>query len=76
MKFAFIAEHREVFSVYRMCELLEVSRSGFYAWLEREPGQREQDNDALLIEIQRIYELSRATYGSPRIHAQLEAEGS
>lgn len=75
MKFAFIAEHREEFSVYRMCELLDVSRSGFYGWLEREPGQREQDNEALLLEIQHIYEHSRATYGSPRIYAQLRAEG-
>jgi putative transposase len=75
MTYEFIAEHRDEFSVQRMCEVLDVSGSGFYAWLDREPSPREQANEALVIDIREIYKTSRQTYGSPRIHAELQAQG-
>lgn len=76
MRFAFIEQHRTEFSVRRMCQVLGVSSSGFYAWRERKPGQREQENTRLVEHIQAIYERSRQTYGSPRIQAELQALGT
>ena len=75
MTFQFISDHRDEFCVDRMCEMLAVSNSGFYAWLQREPSRRQQENAALVIDIRQIYEDSRETYGSPRIHAELRAKG-
>lgn len=75
MRFAFIERHRNEFCTRRMCEVLHVSTSGFYAWLDRDPSSREQDNANLVVEIQKVYEHSRQTYGSPRIQAELHAMG-
>jgi transposase InsO family protein len=75
MTFEFIAAHRDEYRVSRMCEVLGVSSSGFYAWQDREPSMREQENAALVIDIRQVYDHSRQTYGSPRIHAELQAMG-
>lgn len=75
MTFQFISDHRDEFGVGRMCEVLAVSNSGFYAWLNREPSVRQQENEALVVDILQIYAHSRETYGSPRIHAELRAKG-
>ena len=75
MKFAFIEQHRNEFPVQHMCELLAVSSSGFYAWLEREPSRREQQNHGLVEQIRVLHQRSRQTYGSPRIHADLQEMG-
>jgi len=61
-----------------MCRLLEVSRSGFYAWLRREEGEaspRALENRRLTERIKAIHAKSRETYGSPRIHAELRKSG-
>ena len=58
-----------------MCKVLNVSRSGYYAWIQRKPSPRTQENETLSQEIQRIHQASRQTYGSPRIHAALIAKG-
>lgn len=75
MTFKFIAAHRDEYRVSRMCEVLGVSSSGFYAWQDREPSIRDQENAALVIDIRQVYTHSRQTYGSPRIHAELRAMG-
>ncbi|MFT3786644.1 MAG: hypothetical protein QM770_10820 [Tepidisphaeraceae bacterium] len=54
-----------------LCDVLNVSRSGFYAWLKREPGARQQRRAVLVERIESIHEGSRCTYGSPRIVAEL-----
>lgn len=59
----------------RMCEVLKVSRSGYYDWLKRKPSQRQKANEVLLAAIRRVYQASRQTYGSPRIHAALQQQG-
>ena len=56
-----------------MCRVLGVSRSGYYAWRKRRPSKRDR-KDAMLTKRQ-IPEESRGTYGSPRVHAALQAEG-
>ena len=58
-----------------MCSVLEVSRSGFYAWFKRAESPREQENRRLTNLIVEIHKKSRETYGSPRIFAELQARG-
>jgi putative transposase len=58
-----------------MCRVLDVSTSGYYAWLSRPPSARRQQDLILLRRIREIHERSRGTYGVPRIHAELAAEG-
>ena len=58
-----------------MCEVLGISRQSYYAWCNRMPGKRELENKELLEEIKAIHEDSRKTYGSPRIHKELQARG-
>lgn len=58
-----------------LCRVLEVSRSGFYAWCARGPSQRAQDDAQLKCHIKATFEKSQHTYGSPRIKAELCAQG-
>jgi putative transposase len=71
MKYRFIKKYQKENSVSRLCVLLRISRSGYYAWKKRKPSQREKDNQALVEQIHRIHKLSRKTYGSLRICAEL-----
>lgn len=75
MRYAFIRDHREAFPVGLLCQVLGVGKSGFYAWLKRPESPRSRDNRRLLSEIQAVHQRSRHTYGSPRIHADLQANG-
>lgn len=75
MKYEFIAAHAAEHSVARMCQVLQVSPSGYYAWCKRRPSRRAQANSTLLTEIRAICEKSRGTYGSPRVHAALQQAG-
>jgi transposase InsO family protein len=75
MKYTFIAANTGVFRVRRMCRVLDVQRSGYYAWRRRTPSTREQANAALLELIQAEHALSRQTYGSPRIQVVLNRKG-
>jgi putative transposase len=54
-----------------MCRLLQISRSGFYAWLERPMSERDRTDLALTAKIEAIHRRSRGVYGSPNIHAEL-----
>ena len=58
-----------------MCDVLEVSRSGYYAWKDRMKSAREIRNDKLLEEIRQAFFESKKRYGSPRIYKQLRSEG-
>ena len=58
-----------------MCRLLGLSRNGYYAWRQRGPSGRSQENTALTEEILDIHARSDGTYGAPRIHAELGARG-
>lgn len=64
------------YSVRRMCCLLGVSPSGYYARSQRSVSSRARANEELSGEIRAIYERSRGTYGAPRIHAELLANGT
>jgi len=58
-----------------MCRALSVSRSGFYAWQLRKPSPRVHHEARLRHKVRSLYRKSRGRYGSPRIHAELKAEG-
>ncbi len=75
MKYQFVAKHEGKYPVSRICVLLDISRSGYYAWKNRKPNQREHINQVLLDHIHRIYKKYRKAYGSPRVYAQLKKEG-
>lgn len=75
MRYAFIRDHREAFPVNLLCQVLEVGTSGFYAWLQRPESPRCQANQRLLIKIKAVHQRSRQTYGSPRVHADLNVNG-
>jgi putative transposase len=76
VRFAWIEEHRATWPVAVQCEVLDVSRSGFYAWRERPPSGQSQRRELLLEEIQAIHrERRKDVYGSPRIHQELTARG-
>jgi transposase InsO family protein len=75
MKYTFIRANEGVFQVRRMCRVLAVTRSGYYAWRRRKPSSRAQANQALLALIAAEHEASRKTYGSPRIQVALRRKG-
>ena len=74
MIYQFMAEHEGEFRIERMCQVLGVGRSGYYAWRSRPTSLRAQANEALLVKIQAEFQISRETYGSPRIHAALQRQ--
>jgi len=74
VRFAFIGEHRTCWPVTLMCRVLAVSRSGFYGWLNRKPGPRQQRREQLTQKIRQVHEDSRQTYGSPRVHRALREQ--
>lgn len=75
MRFAFIEQHAATYPVRLMCRVLDVSPSGYYAWLSRPESPRSLENCALVGEIRRIQARHRGRYGSPRMHAALRVEG-
>jgi transposase InsO family protein len=75
VKFRFVQEYRETFRVGRMCEVLKVSRSGFYAWCKRQPSQREASNQKLAERIREVHASAHGIYGAPRVHRELREAG-
>ena len=58
-----------------LCRVLGVSSSGYYAWCKRSRSTRAQADERLLSQIHVIHRRSRGTYGAPRVHAELRAQG-
>ena len=75
MRFAFIAKHRGIWQIRQMCQMLDVSRGGFYEWLGRPPSARSRQNELLQVQICRSFELSDRTYGSLRVQRDLRDWG-
>lgn len=74
MRFRFIQNYRQQYGVGRLCRLLSVSRSGFYAWRQRRPSKREREDRILLALIRVAFEASRRTYGYRKVYSKLETE--
>jgi len=75
VRYACIERHREEFAVKLMCRALEVTRSGYYAWRKRKPSARATRKERLRVEVSAIHRTTRRCYGSPRLHAELQARG-
>jgi putative transposase len=75
MRYRFVAAERATFPVRTLCRIVGVAASGFYAWLRRRPSRRHAADRRVGERIGAIFEASRRTYGSPRVHAELRAEG-
>jgi transposase InsO family protein len=75
VKFAFIAAEKASYPVAVLCKLLDVSRSGFYEWLEHEPSGHELEDERLKVHVAAIYERDRKVVGAPSIHAALRDAG-
>jgi len=75
MTYRFIDEHCDHWPVRLLCETLEVSPAGYYAWRQCPRSDRQQQRDALLVEIRAIHAQFKGRYGSPRIHAELVTRG-
>lgn len=75
MKYQFMQQHEQEFSIKRMSIVFQVSRSGYYQFITAKLSDQAKENSRLLSKIQVIHVQSRRTYGSPRIHAALGNEG-
>ena len=75
MKYPFIKDNSSGFSVERMAAVLNVSRSGYYTWLDRPRSSREIENIRLDVEIKSVYERSQSRYGSVKITHELVKRG-
>jgi putative transposase len=75
VRFAFIRDHDRQFPVDLMCQVLDVSRSGYYAWRDRPRSQQAQREAELVEQIREIHTASRGNYGSPRVWFELAKRG-
>jgi transposase InsO family protein len=76
MRYQFIRDHAAQFPVAQLCTVLDVARSGYYAWRTRPVSARAQEDTRLLAQMTAIYQKSRQTYGHRRLHAGLVAAGA
>ena len=75
MRFAFIAKHRSIWPVAWLCEALDVSRSGFHAWLNRTPSKRTRDDEEIGAKVRASFIGSASTYGARRVWRDVLAGG-
>jgi transposase InsO family protein len=75
MRFAFVHAEKAEFPVARLCRVVGVTRQGYYSFAKRGLGQRALDDEQLKAEVAESFRQSRDTYGSPRIHRDLQARG-
>jgi putative transposase len=70
-----ISRYCDCYPVSRLCRLVTVSASGYYAWVNRRPGRRARQNEALVAAMRQIHGEVSQRYGSPRMHAELVTRG-
>jgi len=76
VRYQFIQKHMGQFPVTVLCRVLKVGKSGFYDWKGRKPSTRSREDEAITQQIRECFEVSRQTYGSPRILRDLRERGS
>jgi putative transposase len=74
VKYAFIRDHENEFRVVRMCSVLKVSRSGYYAWRDRPVSRRARDDAQLLVHIRRVHLQFRRVYGAVKTWRELNGQ--
>lgn len=75
MRFALVDQAKEEFPVHRLCGVLGVSQSGYFAWKDRPACRRQRDDMVLLAHVRSAFALSNGTYGSPRMTRELQDSG-
>jgi transposase InsO family protein len=75
MRFRLIDQAKKEFPVRRLCTVLGVSESGYFAWKGRPASHRQNEDLVLLAHIRAQFSTSNETYGAPRMHAELREEG-
>ncbi len=75
MRFALIDGAKAQFPVHRLCRVLGVSQSGYFAWRDRPACRRQRDDTVLLAHVRSAFALSNSTYGSPRMTRELRDSG-
>jgi transposase InsO family protein len=75
MRFAFIDVEKAFYPMRILCRVLRVSRSGYYAWLNRKPSARKLEDERLRPKVVEAFEIGRGTYGSPRVRDELIDQG-
>ncbi len=74
MRFGFVDAEKANFPVRVLCQVLQISVSGYYAWCGRRPSRRAKEDDVLRVHIRAAHKASRGRYGSPRVHRDLRAQ--
>jgi putative transposase len=75
VRFVFIAAEKALYPIRLLCEVLDVTRSGYYAWIDRPASSKKMADAQLLLEIKAALVRGRGAYGSPRVHRDLRAHG-
>jgi putative transposase len=75
MKYNFIQKYSQEFTVQRICQVLKINRSGYYAWLNRKPSSRDLENSLILERIKYFHKSSNRIYGYRKIHEDLINDG-
>lgn len=75
MRYQFIQARRHDYPIALMCQVLDVSVSGYYAWCKRPPSQHSRKDAELAAQVKNVFQANRGVYGSPRVHAELQAQG-
>ena len=75
MRFAFIDSEKAAYPLRILCRVLRVSKSGYYAWLRRDPSDRALEDEKLRPKVVEAFKLGRGTYGSVRVRRELIAGG-
>ena len=74
MRFKLIDRAKKEFPVHRLCDVLGVSQSGYFAWRSRKPSQRQLDDMVILAHIRAQFSTSNETYGAPRMYVELKED--
>lgn len=74
MKYAWIKENSDSYDVNTLCVILEVSRSGYYSWLNRTPSKRQMRTDKIAEESKRVFEENHEAVGYRKVHQSLQEE--
>ena len=75
MRFAFIDSEKAAYPLRLLCRVLRVSKSGYYAWLRRDPSDRALEDEKLRPKVALAFELGRGAYGSIRVQRELVDQG-
>jgi hypothetical protein len=75
MRFRLVDQAKKEFPVHRLCKVLGISQSGYFAWKDRPASWRQRQDVILLAHVRSAFSLSNETYGSPRMTRELQDAG-